>query len=208
VTSRYSDRALALVAGSPVVEMLGGIHDPLNAREGRVLAEDWFGGPGRFSDDEARFVRASGIRVFALGELHPGREAMLEFMRSWNSFLASNPRHLERIDSAAKLRGVDHVDHLARLIGIEHVGIGSDQNLVTEDAMPLEERRRRLENAPAEYYVHTDDEWRIGVEELDHPQRTFDVAEGLLRRGYSDTDAALVLGGNFVRVLCSIFGET
>jgi membrane dipeptidase len=106
MTSRYSDRAIELVARSPVVEMLGGIHDPLKARDGRVLAEDWFDGPGRFSDDEADFVRSSGIRVFALGELHPGREAMLEFQRSWNFFPATNARHLERIDSSAKLRAL------------------------------------------------------------------------------------------------------
>lgn len=29
----------------------------------------------------------------------------------------------------------------------------------------------------------------------------FDVTEGLIRRGYKDTDIALILGGNWVRVL-------
>lgn len=358
MTSRYSARAVALVERSPVVEMLGGFQDSLHTRDGLPLTEHWLEGPGRFTDEDARFVRSSGIRVFALGELHPERGAMLRFLERWNRLLDSNARHLERIDSAARLRGVfaspktgvilsvqdsrhfedpddvtlfhdlglrvsqltynganrlgsgafvpedrgltafggeivarmnevgmgvdlshcgdrttldaiaastepvlvthascralvpgypraktdealrevaagggvigvpmlrfmlrdrepvsiehflDHVDHLARLVGIEHVGIGSDQGLVTEDDEPLEERRRRLENAPAGYRVHSDAGWRIGVELLDHALRTFDVAEGLLRRGYSDDDAALVLGGNFVRVLCSIFGET
>jgi membrane dipeptidase len=100
---------------------------------------------------------------------------------------------------------LDHVDHVVSVAGIEHVGIGSDQGLITEDDEAIEERRRRLEQAPAEYRVHSSAEWLIGVERLNHARRTFDVAEGLLRRGYSEADAARVLGGNFVRALCEIF---
>ncbi|HZF07194.1 MAG TPA: membrane dipeptidase, partial [Thermoanaerobaculia bacterium] len=40
---------------------------------------------------------------------------------------------------------------------------------------------------------------------LDHPRRVFDLAEGLLRRGYGEKDVELVLGGNFARVLAQIF---
>ncbi|HJS56733.1 MAG TPA: membrane dipeptidase [Vicinamibacteria bacterium] len=36
---------------------------------------------------------------------------------------------------------------------------------------------------------------------LDHPRRMYDLAEGLIRRGYSDRDIELILGGNFARVL-------
>jgi membrane dipeptidase len=31
----------------------------------------------------------------------------------------------------------------------------------------------------------------------------FDVTEGLIRRGYKDADIALILGGNWIRVLAA-----
>ena len=34
----------------------------------------------------------------------------------------------------------------------------------------------------------------------------FDIADGLIRRGYSDADIELILGGNFRRVLGKIWG--
>ncbi|HUJ15469.1 MAG TPA: membrane dipeptidase [Thermoanaerobaculia bacterium] len=100
---------------------------------------------------------------------------------------------------------LDHIDHVAKLVGVEHVGIGSDESLETEDAMPLEWRRKRLEGADPKYHVHTDAQYRIAIEGIDHPQRTFDIAEGLVRRGYSDGDIRLILGGNFARALGEIW---
>ncbi len=352
---RYPRRVRELVERAPVVELLGGFQDAVHTRDGAPLTEHWLAGPGRLTDDDARFVRDSGIRVFALGELHPDRDAMRRELGRWNAFLDSNPAHLTRVVDGASLRAalapgrigvilsfqdsahfetpddvaafhalgqrisqltyndanrigcgafvtedrgltaygteivarmdatgmaidvshcgdrttldaiaasrrpvlvthascralvpgypraktdeairkvaagggliglpmlrfmvrgeepvtighfLDHVDHLARVAGIEHVAIGSDQALVTEDDEPLEERRRRLERAPAAYRVHTDAEWRIGIEGLDHAWRTFDVADGLLGRGYSEADVEAVLGGNAVRVLTAIW---
>ena len=37
---------------------------------------------------------------------------------------------------------IDQIDHAVNLLGIEHVGIGSDQNLDTEDALPLRVRKK------------------------------------------------------------------
>jgi membrane dipeptidase len=78
---------------------------------------------------------------------------------------------------------LDHFDHVATLVGPEHVGIGSDVDIDAAD--PRTGRTR------AAYDIR-------GL----HPAtRVFQLAEGLLRRGYSERDAELVLGGNFVRVL-------
>jgi membrane dipeptidase len=356
--AKYSRRAIDVVAAAPVVEMLGAFQDWLHQRGEVPLMEHWLSGPGRFTAEDHAFVRSSGIRMFALGELTTDRPGTLKLLERWNAFIASNADHLERIDTPAQLRrlsstsrvgvmlslqdskhfesvddvdvfhalgqrvsqvtyngsnrlghgsfvpddtgltsygseivarmnhagmavdlshcgdrttldaiaasrvpvlvthascralipgypraktdeairkvaerggviGVpmlrfmlrnaepvtidhflDHVDHLANLVGIEHVGIGSDQGLVTEDDEPLAERRRRLEAAPAEYRVHGGPDWLIGVEGLNHALRTYVVTEGLLRRGYSEANVALVLGGNFVRVLCEIFTRT
>ncbi len=42
---------------------------------------------------------------------------------------------------------------------------------------------------------------RFGIDRLDHPKRVYDIAEGLLRRGYGDADIRGVLGLNFKRML-------
>jgi Membrane dipeptidase (Peptidase family M19) len=39
------------------------------------------------------------------------------------------------------------------------------------------------------------------IDGVDHPKRTYDLAEGLIRRGYSDANIELILGGNFQHVL-------
>ena len=99
---------------------------------------------------------------------------------------------------------LDHIDHVVNLVGVDHVGIGSDQNLESEDAYPVEYRRDRLENAPAKYRCHTSEDYLISIEDLNHRLRTFDIVEGLIRRGYSDEDIEKIIGGNFVRVLKQI----
>jgi membrane dipeptidase len=78
---------------------------------------------------------------------------------------------------------LDHFDHVIKLVGPEHVGIGSDIDVDAADP--------RTGRIRAEYAIR-------GM----HPAtRVFQLAEGLLRRGYTERDAELVLGGNFVRVL-------
>ena len=99
----------------------------------------------------------------------------------------------------------DHIDHVVNLVGIDFVGIGSDMSLNTEDAAPLEYRRRRLQNAPKKYKTHTNEDFLISIEGLNHPKRTFDVVEGLLKRGYRDGDIKKILGNNFIRVLSKIW---
>ena len=102
---------------------------------------------------------------------------------------------------------LDQIDYVARLVGIEHVGVGSDATLRSEDAYPLEWRNRRLETAPAKYKTHTNDDYLICVEGINHPQRAFDMAEGFIGRGYGDDDIKMVLGANFVRALREIFKD-
>jgi len=96
---------------------------------------------------------------------------------------------------------LDHFDHVARLIGIEHLGVGSDIDLDGYDDMPPEDYKR-LKDSYKGTYAFRD---KIDIEGLDHPRRMFDLAEGLIRRRYSDADIAGVLGGNFIRVLGEIW---
>jgi membrane dipeptidase len=75
-------------------------------------------------------------------------------------------------------RLLDHVDHIANIAGIDHVGIGSDFQMLED---PI-------------------DGWSDVTE-------TPNITAGLLKRGYSESDVAKVLGGNFLRVMRDVIGE-
>ena len=96
---------------------------------------------------------------------------------------------------------LNHYDHVAKLVGIEHVGVGSDIGLDGYDALPDPIRKRLHAGYKSSYAFRDKDD----IEGLDHPQRMFDLSEGLIRRGYSDANIEAILGGNFRRVLKQIW---
>ena len=75
------------------------------------------------------------------------------------------------------------------MAGIEHVGLGSDA-----DVDAIDPRTNRVRP-------------RYNVLGLKHPRRVFELTEGLIRRGYTDRQIELVLGGNFQRALGEIWGR-
>lgn len=78
---------------------------------------------------------------------------------------------------------LDHFDHVAKLVGPEHVGLGSDTDVTARD--PATGRLRP-------FYT---------LRGLDPRARVFQIADGLLGRGWRAEDVRLALGGNFRRVL-------
>ena len=92
---------------------------------------------------------------------------------------------------------LNHIDYVAKMIGVEHVGIGSDIDLDGYDDMPAEDYKKLKANYKDTYAFRD----KIDIEGIDHPKRMFDVAEGLVRRRYSDADITGILGGNWARVL-------
>jgi membrane dipeptidase len=82
---------------------------------------------------------------------------------------------------------LDQFDHVAGLVGVEHVGLGSDTDV---DAIDPHTHRTRSGYA---------------VRGLTHIYRVFELAEGLLRRGYSAAEVSGILGGNVQRVLTAIW---
>jgi len=96
---------------------------------------------------------------------------------------------------------LDHFDHVARLVGVEHVGVGSDIDLDGYDDLSFEENVRLRQSFKPIYGFRE----KTDIEGLDHPKRMFDLTEGLIRRGYSDEDIELILGGNFKRALVEIW---
>lgn len=80
---------------------------------------------------------------------------------------------------------LDHIDHIVSVAGVEHAGIGTDVDLDGRDSRSA--RKQDLD----------------GVQ---YSRKIFDIAEGLVRRNYTDADVRLILGGNFQRALASIWG--
>ena len=92
---------------------------------------------------------------------------------------------------------VDHIDHVVKLVGIDHVGIGSDADLHGYDDMPAEQNKM-LRGGYKSSYAFRD---KIDTDGFDHPRKTYDLTEVLIRRGYSDEHIRKILGGNFRRLL-------
>ncbi len=99
---------------------------------------------------------------------------------------------------------LDHYDHVARLVGVEYLGLGSDIDLYGYDAIDPE-LYAQLKAYYKDSYAFRD---KLDIEGVDHPQRCFDLTEGLMGRGYSDDDIVGILGGNFIRVLAEIWDGT
>ena len=98
---------------------------------------------------------------------------------------------------------LDHFDYVRKLTGsAEFLGIGSDIDLHGYDAMPEPERKALHANYTAAYKFRDKDD----IAGINHPKRMFDVADGLIRRKYSDMEIEGILGGNFKRVLKQIWG--
>ena len=106
---------------------------------------------------------------------------------------AEEPTHVGHV--------ADHIDHVARLVGIEHVGIGTDSDLNGYDDMPPDQYERLKSSYDRSYAFRE----RIDTDRFDHPRRIYDLVEELIRRRHSDADIALVLGGNFRRLLGAVW---
>jgi membrane dipeptidase len=96
---------------------------------------------------------------------------------------------------------LNHFDYVVKLTGPDHVGIGSDIDLDGYDDMPPEEAKRLRAGYKGSYGFRE----KIDIEGIDHPQRMFDLTEGLIRRKYTNDQILGVLGGNFKRVLKQIW---
>lgn len=94
------------------------------------------------------------------------------------AFLGGNPT----IDGM-----LDHFVHVAQLVGVEHVGVGSDCDLDPYD--PATGRARAA----------------YDLQGLRNGRRAYDLAAGLLSRGFGEAEVELILGGNFRRVLGEIW---
>lgn len=96
---------------------------------------------------------------------------------------------------------VDHFDHVRDLVGIEHVGVGSDAGIESND-LGSAAAKDMLNKADKRYHVRG--EYEI-VKGMQGPTRMYELVAALVRRGYTDEQIRLVIGGNWARVLGQIW---
>ena len=108
-------------------------------------------------------------------------EAIVAAARKGGVIGLTGVRHFVRAKDPVTIEdALDHFDHAVKIAGIEHVGLGSDTDL--DGRGPQSD-----------------------IAGLNHANRVFELTEGLIRRGYTNAQIALILGGNFQRVLNEIW---
>lgn len=96
----------------------------------------------------------------------------------------------------------DHIDHAVKVAGIEHVCIGSDRDhRVIEDSP--EELAVLLEEEGAQFKP---EDWPLYMPALNGPHRMEVVWDGLVERGYSESDVERIMGRNLLRLYADVLG--
>jgi membrane dipeptidase len=159
----------------------------------------------------AVIVSHSGCRAVTPGHLRAKTDEVIGKVAKLGGVMGIPMiRFLVKVDEPVTIEHVlDHFDHVAKTVGVEHVGIGGDLDLVgnanpVNSASATQAVPRNQPNFDR-YHFHAGPDGKLAVPGLDHPKRTYDLAEGLIRRKYSDADISLMLGGNWRRVLSAIW---
>ena len=109
-------------------------------------------------------------------------EAILAAAKKGGVIGLTGVRNFVKVGSPVTIEdALDHFDHAVKIAGIDHVGLGSDFDL--DGRGP-----------------------KADIAGLSRADRVFGLTDGLIRRGYTDQDIALLLGGNFERALGTIWG--
>lgn len=95
---------------------------------------------------------------------------------------------------------IDHVVHVAELVGVGHVGVGSDSGIGGWRSIYPNEKAFWDRYTAFDYKPELRVAWPPFIEELDHPEAFYVIAERLEKRGFSGAEVQQVLGGNFLRV--------
>ena len=115
--AEYSTRALDLVAGALVIDMLSALG--VVAKRGDV----WLSKPGGFTSTDAEAIRASGVTVFHWAGVTAGskaREHAYQDLARLNSLILYHDEHLMRIDSADDLALAKRNGKAGILLGMQN----------------------------------------------------------------------------------------
>jgi len=89
---------------------------------------------------------------------------------------------------------VKHMDYVVQLVGPDHVGLGMDY---VHDAEPMQVHHEQFpETWPPELGYGDPRDWRFMP-----PESVPAVVEGLIERGYSETEIRGMLGENWIRIM-------
>lgn len=86
-----------------------------------------------------------------------------------------------------------HLDYMAALVGIEHVALGLDF-IKYDGPRTLKDQHHPLHQ-------------RTYVKDFEEIEDLPKLVDGFIRRGYKESEIALILGGNYLRVLKTILPE-
>jgi len=100
--------------------------------------------------------------------------------------------------TATLIQLVEHVDHMVDLVGARHVAVGPDI-MPDFDAVTYRELWSPSSDLSALHFTYPP--------EFDGLDKMPNLAAALLDRGYSDSDVAGILGGNWLRVLDDIWSR-
>ena len=160
---------------------------------------------------KAVIVSHAACRAVAQGHLRAKTDEMIAKVAKLSGVMGIPMiRFMVKLDEPVTIEHVlDHFDHVAKTVGVEHVGIGGDLDLVG-NANPVNSAAATQAIPSGQpnfdrYHFHAGPDGKLAVPGLDHPKRSYDLAEGLIRRKYSDADIGLMLGGNWRRVLSAIW---
>ncbi len=115
--AEYSARAIELLGRSLVIDMLSPWVLSMSKHN------EWLSNPDRFTAEDLKRYKDSGIHVFHIARGTGGPDAhlgTLRFIASWNGFLANHDRDLMRIDSAADLDRVKSSGKIGVLLGLQN----------------------------------------------------------------------------------------
>ncbi len=97
---------------------------------------------------------------------------------------------------------IDHIDYVVDLVGIDHVSFGSDNTPDhSSDEAGTVQQATLYPSVVADYNeaVGTAPSVRH-AEGFSGPHQLHNLVEGLIRRGYAESDISKLLGGNFLRI--------
>ncbi|MNN33730.1 Membrane dipeptidase [compost metagenome] len=98
---------------------------------------------------------------------------------------------------------LDHIDYVVRLAGVDYVGIGTDWPM-SDVEWSLIYFKEHI--APRLGFAKGDGPSTETVKGLETYARFGNFTRGLVARGYSDTDIAKIMGGNWLRVFEQVWG--
>lgn len=109
---------------------------------------------------------------------------------------------VSKTEPANMERYLDHIDYLVNLVGVDHVGIGTD--FVEGQPESYFQTRTGVVGSwrPFENIV-PDWPWPYAVRSVSEFPK---IAEGLGRRGYSAANIQAIMGGNWFRLLETVWG--